>query len=526
MASGRRVLLCSPIRCVIGGVGALTRDANARELRAGELGGRSPSAGSGRWLVSVGFSWGLASAALALAIATVVIAIADGDLFMISLVPGPVAAAMMGGLVAARRPGHPMGTLLCAYGLTCAVCDGAFAYARAAVVHFPGSLPFGTPMMWATSWDYVPAVTVGALILPLVFPDGRMLSRRWRPALWAAVAFVPLAVVGNAFVPQGMGGWFDDLPNPYAVQGPLFRVILGLACVCGLAAAVAVIASVALRWRRAGQVVRQQLKWVLATVPLIIAAGVIGQFFGDALALGLVLGAAASLLTAVAIGLAVLRYRLYEIDILLSRAVVYGSLSVVVGGVYLTVVAVARGLFGVGQSLGTQVLATAIAAAVLLPVRGWVQCGVDRLFFGDRGRPYDAMARLGRRVEEATSAESVLDSVVRTVADSLRLPYAAVELRLGKDWVPAASWVCYQPRRSSSRWSPTGKRSGGCSSADGRRANSWIQPTRSCWPILPGRSGRPRTRSHCAGRWTPPGPRRSRRGRRSDAGCAVTCTTG
>jgi signal transduction histidine kinase len=421
-------------------MGALTYDAAGPDhLHAGELGQGPTSVRSARWPVSAGLPWGLASAAVVLAIATVVIAAADGDLFFISLVPGVLAAALMGGLVAVRRPGHPMGTLLCAYGLAAAVSVAAFAYARAAVVHFPGSLPFGVPVMWMTSWDYVPTECLGALVLPLVFPDGRLLSRRWRPALWAAAAFVLLSMAGNAFVSESMGGWFGNRPNPYAVQGPLFGVILHLGEACGLAVAVATVASVALRWRRAGHVVRQQLKWFLATGPLLFAAAVVSQFFPDAIMLSLMVGAAASLLTAAAIGLAVLRYRLYEIDVLISRGVVYGLLSAAVAGVYLAALAAAGGLSGVGRGQSAPVLATVIAAAVLLPVRGRLQRRVDRLFFGDRGAPYAAMTRLGRQVEEATTAEPVLSSVVTVVAGSLRLPYAAVELRVGDRWVPSAA---------------------------------------------------------------------------------------
>jgi two-component system, NarL family, sensor kinase len=413
-------------------------------LWAGELGRAPSSSGSVRWPVSAGFSWALASVALVLAIAMVVMAVADGDVFVIALVPGPAAAALIGGLVAVRSPGQPMGTLLCAFGLAGAACSAAFEYAHAAVGHFAGSLPAGTPMMWVTSWDWVPVIAFQVLILPLVFPDGRLLSRRWRPVLWAALVFVPLLVVGNAFVPESMGGWFGDRPNPYAVQGPMFGVILDAANAYGLAVAVAVAVSVALRWRRGGHVVRQQLKWFLATLPLAAAIAVVAQFFPDALALGVVLGAMTSLLTAIAIGLAVLRYRLYEIDILLNRAALYGSLTAVVAAVYLAILAVSRWVFGVDRSLTVQVLATVVAAIALWPLRGRVQRRVDRLFYGDRGVPYDAMARLGRRVEEAAGPESVLDSVVKTIADSLRLPYAAVELRLGDGWRPAAA--CGEPR--------------------------------------------------------------------------------
>jgi two-component system, NarL family, sensor kinase len=432
------------VRKLRNGVGALTHDAARPDhLRAGEL-GHAPSAAGSAWRpVSAGFFWCLAALALVLAVVTAVIVVADGDVFIISLVPGQLAATLVGGLVVVRRPGQPMGTLLCAYGISGMVCAGIFAYAHAAVAHFPGSLPAGRPMMWITSWDYVLPIALQALVLPLVFPDGRLLSRRWRPALWAAAAFVVLSTVGNAFAPDSMGGWFANRPNPYAVQGPLFSVILDVANVCGLAAAVAAAASVALRWRRGGHVVRQQLKWFLATVPVTVAVVVVVQFFPDALTVGLVLGAVPGVLTAVGIGLAVLRYRLYEIDVLISRGVVYGLLSGTVAGIYLAAAAAAGGLSGEGAGLSVPVLATVIAAAVLLPVRGRLQRRVDQLFFGDRGSPYAAMARMGRQVEEATTAEPVLSSVVAVVAGSLRLPYASVELRVADGWVPSAA--CGQP---------------------------------------------------------------------------------
>ncbi len=139
-----------------------------------------------------------------------------------------------------------------------------------------------------------------------------------------------------------------------------------------------------------GQVVRQQLKWFLATIPILVAGIIANDFFPDPVTIAL--GIAGGLLP-VAIGVAVLRYRLYEIDVILSRAVPY--------------------------------------AVALWPLRGRVQRGVQRLFFGDRDAPYAAMARLGRQVEEAAGAESVLGSVAKTVADSLRLPYAEAGGRPG-----------------------------------------------------------------------------------------------
>jgi signal transduction histidine kinase len=334
-----------------------------------------------------------------------------------------------------------MGPLLCLIGLAIAFSQLPFAYARYALVHSPGSLPFSTTMLWMNTWAYAPAISLAGLVLPLVFPEGRLLSPRWRPALWAALAFIPLYIAGYALIPQSMGSLFHKMPNPYTVPrlDGLFKTMQVLAVACGVGAAAAAVATVTLRWRRADRVRRQQLKWFLAVLP-VADASLVATLIAPgpwSLAIGLISGT----LMPVAIGIAVLRYRLYEIDILLSRAVLYGLLTAGVAAVYLAVVEVAYLLFGVhGTDLPVQVIATALGAAALFPLRDRVQRRVDRLFYGDRGVPYEALARLGRQVEEAADPETALSSVVKTIADSLRLPYAALELRLGDGWSPAAAY--------------------------------------------------------------------------------------
>jgi signal transduction histidine kinase len=278
------------------------------------------------------------------------------------------------------------------------------------------------------------------LVLPLLYPEGRLLSPRWRPALWAALAFIPLWFAGNAFIPQSMGSYFRNLPDPYA-HGSLKWLFLAaqiLAAACGLAAAAAAVASVTLRWRRTDQVGRQQIKWFLAVLPL-AAISMIAQVIQPGGLANVGFGALAGILMPAAIGVAVLRYRLYEVDILLNRAILYGLLTAGVAAVYLAVVAVARSAFGVpSRNLAVQVIATAVGAAALFPLRDRVQRWVDRCFYGDRGVPYEALTKLGRQVEDSADTESALNSVVKTIADSLRLPYAALELRLGDGWRPAA----------------------------------------------------------------------------------------
>src|SRR6478736_1636372 len=187
-----------------------------------------------RWPTVAALSWAAAVTAAVLTLATAVL-------------------ACMGCVLLARRPGHPMGPLLCLIGLAIAFSQVPFAYARYTVVHSPGSLPFSTAMLWMNTWAYAPAISLVGLVLPLVFPEGRLLSPRWRPALWAALAFIPLYFAGYALIPQSMGTFFHKLPNPYTVPtlSGLFKALQVLAVVCGVAAAAAAVASVTLRWRRA-----------------------------------------------------------------------------------------------------------------------------------------------------------------------------------------------------------------------------------------------------------------------------------
>jgi signal transduction histidine kinase len=401
---------------------------------------RSVHRAPARRLTLTGLAWTAAAVTTIVAVGTAALAVMGRDVSLF-LVPQPLAFAGMGCVLLARRPGHPMGPLLCLIGLTDAISMVPFAYARYTVVHSPGSLPFGTAALWANTWDFAPATSLIGLVLPLVFPEGRLLSHRWRPALWAALAFIPLSVAGYAFIPQSMGTLFRNLPNPYILPGydTLFEVLQGLAIACGLAAAIAAAASVTLRWRRADRIRRQQLKWFLAVLPVMAASIIATVIAPGPISLGV--GLLAGTLLPIAIGVAVLRYRLYEIDILLNRAVLYGSLTAGVAAVYLGVVVAARALFGVeGRGLAVQVVATVLAAAALWPLHDRVQRRVDRLFYGDRGAPYEALARLGRRVEVAADTETALNSVVKTIADSLRLPYVALELRLSDGWSPAAAY--------------------------------------------------------------------------------------
>jgi len=396
-----------------------------------------------RWLTPAGLAWVAAALTAILTLSGAALAALGRDVSIL-LLPAPLAYAWMGCVLLARRPGHPMGPLLCLIGLADAFATVPYTYARYTLVHSPGSLPFSAAAVWVNTWAYAPATSLGGMVLLLVFPEGRLLSRRFRPALWAALAFIPLSIAAFSFYPQNLGPLFHNRHNPYAFPqlDVLFEVCGALAIVCGVIAGAGAVASVTLRWRRADRVGRQQLKWLLAVLPFTIASLIATLVFPGVWSL--VLALPAGILTPIAIGIAVLRYKLYEIDILLNRAALYGTLTAGMAVVYLAVVVIAqsfRGVFGLkGSSVTVQVIATVLAASALWPLHDRVQRRVDRLFYGDRGVPYEALARLGRRVEEAADTETALHSVVKTIADSLRLPYAALELRLGDGWSPAATY--------------------------------------------------------------------------------------
>lgn len=130
-------------------------------------------------------------------------------------------------------------------------------------------------------------------------------------------------------------------------------------------------------------------------------------------------------------GIAILRYRLFDIDLLINRTLVYGLLTVVLGGAYVGVVAAARLLLQGRATAGVSVAATALVAVLFAPLRSWLQQRADQLLYGDRHDPHAALSRLGRRLEAAMAPEAVLPSLVETVAESLRLPYVAVRVDTG-----------------------------------------------------------------------------------------------
>ena len=298
---------------------------------------------------------------------------------------------------------------------------------------FPdGGLRGGT--LWLGSWLWAPAYMAIVVLLPLLLPDGRLPSRRWRPALCWGVLTVVVVAAKWALTPYDQ----QDFPkllrgarNPAAWE-PVASTFVSSAVLLLLAVAVPLaVLTLLVRWRRAVDVERQQLKWVFLGYLTTLA------LFGGTQVAPLVLveiGAGVAMLPLpLAIGVAVLRFGLWDVDVVISRTLIYGALSAVVVGLYVATVWLVGDLLGAGT--GAPVLATAAVALAVLPLRTWLQRHVNRWVHGDAEEPHAVLARLGERLAAASAPEDltgrVLPSVLEQVARSLRARHATLTLRDG-----------------------------------------------------------------------------------------------
>lgn len=314
-----------------------------------------------------------------------------------------VTFTLVGGLVAPRQPRNPVGWLFIAIGLSNAL--GVFG------ASFMGYRLMG----WLSAWS--PAVAYGLLPLTLlVFPDGHLPSRAWRPVVWVAVACLSVVVVSLA-VPA-----WDDPTLGSRAEVWLWATWVGL--VGFFVSTVAAVGSLVMRWRWADGDTRQQLKW-LGFGAAFIPVGIALQTFSVP---GAWVLAATTVPAAAAV--AILKYKLYDIDLFLNRSLVYATLTLLLVGAYVGIVTMLGAVFPAGAEW-QRVAATGVIAVVFAPLRERVQRGVNRLLYGDREDPYAVISRLSRRLEHAVDPPAVLPRVAETVAEALQLPYTAIELTDG-----------------------------------------------------------------------------------------------
>jgi hypothetical protein len=302
-----------------------------------------------------------------------------------SLLLAFAAFMIVGAVIVAHRPGNAVGWIFSTIGLLTATGVLATEYAAYAARTRPGSLPGVVLAAWYASWWWYPTL-VGVLVFtPLVFPTGRLLSTRWRPVAVVAAVGTAAIILLSALQPTLQG---EDHPvrNPIGLagvpdpeEGALGAILFGLLLLCSAAAVI----SVVLRFRRSQGVERQQLKWFTYAATLLIVFLLLSDYlFPQSGVVELLYGLVVALLP-IAAGVAVLRYRLYDIDRLINRTLVYAALTALLGAVYAAAVLVLGQVFGgVGGNPPSWAVAgaTLAVAALFQPARGRTQAVVDRRF--------------------------------------------------------------------------------------------------------------------------------------------------
>ena len=352
--------------------------------------------------------------------------------------------ATVGALLAWKRPENPIGWLMSATSAT-------YALATAGVL----LLQFAAARAWGSWLGWLFFFGIGFVVFVLLlFPTGSLPSRRWRPVAWAAGIAMVAWALGNSFAPVSIS---SGSPSPLGVAGPAGRVFAFLGGVSGpllVAAGLAAIVSLAFRYRRAGTVEREQLKWLVYAGGLIVAAtlaailiGAIGPGGNDANNLQNALTSGATALVPIAIGIAIFRYRLYDIDVVINKSLVYGSLAVFITGVYVAIVAGIGSLAqrGARPSLALSIAASAVVAIAFQPVRAWIQRLANRLVYGRRATPYEVLADFAGRMAGAYAAEDLLPRMARILAEGTGATRADVWLKTGEVFHDGAAWPADAP---------------------------------------------------------------------------------
>ena len=354
--------------------------------------------------------------------------------------------ATVGALLVWKRSGNPIGWLLSATGLSYAAAGfGIF------LSHFPAALPYVNWSGWL--WLFGLGLTVFVLLL---FPTGHLPSRRWQPVAWAAAVGLAAWVLGNAFAPRIITD-NTPTPNPIGVASPAGNVFFvlavgGLALILG--SGLAAIVSVVFRYRRAGTVEREQLKWLVYAGALIVVAvlaqPVVGYFLGpgDASNLQNALSSGAAAFIPVAIGIAIFRYRLYDIDVVINKTLVYGSLAAFITAVYVAIVVGLGSLIAQHSAQAgfwLSIAATAVVAVAFQPVRARVQHLANRLVYGRRATPYEVLAQFAERTAGTYATEELLPRMARILAEGTAARRADVWLQAGGVFRDDAAWPPGEP---------------------------------------------------------------------------------
>jgi hypothetical protein len=358
-----------------------------------------------------------------------------------------LAFPLVGALIATRRPHNPIGWICLTVGLLWmfgGLLDyyGVYGFAK------PDTVPFPVVIYALAYWLWLPTVGLLGIYLLLLFPDGRLPSRRWRPLAWLSGAVIVLLGVDSVLAPGPLTD-LEGVRNPFGVEGASWLVDAGIVFLllfvaCILASAVSLI----LRYRHSGGEVREQIKWIalagsfvgllLSTVLGLIIVSEVMRGSGGSTPLwlqGLIFVMVLSFTgVPVAIGFAVLKYRLYDIDLLINRTLVYGSLTVSLAVVYFGGVTVTQAIFHALTSQEEQpqlavVVSTLVIAALFNPLRRRIQSFIDRRFYRRRYDAAKTLQAFSAKLRDETNLDALSDELVGVVRETMQPAHVSLWLR-------------------------------------------------------------------------------------------------
>ena len=368
-----------------------------------------------------------------------------------------VVVGSVGALMAARRPENVIGWLLLAAGVASGIQYFAAQYAILSTWRYERSLPLTVPFAWAQNWAWVWLTGTVGIVVPQLFPDGKPLSRAWGRFVKYVVPMVLIVfAAGIAFAPGRLDSMVAGFENPYTASpsvSELLEAIGGLGFgLCLVATVVAVVK----RFRRSTGVAREQMKWLalaatglgltlgVAGVPVFLIIGTEATGGGGSAAVKAVeMSIVISILgIPISTGIAILRHRLYDIDVVINKAVLFGALVAGISALYVAVVV------GVGAAVGTRgesnvglsVAATAVVALAFQPLRAWARRVANRFVYGKRATPHEVLSVLGDRIAEAYSLDDVLPRLAQLVTEATAASRAEVWVRVAGELRPAAAW--------------------------------------------------------------------------------------
>jgi hypothetical protein len=341
--------------------------------------------------------------------------------------------SVVGAVIASRQPRNAIGWIFCSVGLVVGLNSLAGGYAEYRLAGDSALGDLAKTAAWASTWTWIPLVYVPTSFGLLLFPDGRLPSPRWRPVAWCAALGIIGFVAGYALQP----GTLEDYPqitNPYGVDSPI--LLVGFAgALLGAASMAASAVSLIVRMGRAGSEQRQQIKWLAYAGAVIVGA----IFVGGVVAIWNT-GASIAIIAfgllgfPIFTGIAIVRYRLYNIDVIINRTLVYGSLTLMLALVYFGGVATIQTLFRVltGQERLPQlavVVSTLAIAALFAPLRRRIQSLIDRRFYR---RKYDAAKTLeafSSKLRNETDLGSLSGDLISVVTQSMQPEHVSLWLR-------------------------------------------------------------------------------------------------